>query len=228
MDKRLALLLCLLPLCSACAGSISALPSLPVVAPAAIDGGTIHVIEQGWHVGVALRRADIPAGMIPEQADFPQARYLELGWGDAGFYQADDPGLGLLLSAALWPSASVLHVAGVEGRIGDHFNHSEIIRIDLTPTDFSLFAAFLDDSFARDGAASAQALRPGHVPGSFFYPARGRFHVFNNCNTWVAQALEAAGMPMGRPLPITAGQLMARVRRHAAAQGTPAAAAATP
>jgi len=218
MGRRLALLLCLLPFHTACAGLVKAPAQTASEASIGAERHTIHVVGQGWHVGVALRRADLPAGRLPEQADFPQARYLEFGWGDAGFYPAEDPGLGLLLSAALWPSASVLHVVGVEGRLDGHFPHSEILPIELSPADFSRFVAFLDDSFARDGTATTPALRPGLVPGSFFYPARGRFHVFKNCNTWVALALQAAGVPMGRPLPITAGQLLARVRRHAAAQ----------
>ena len=85
MGRRLALLLCLLPLYAACAGPAKAPVAVLPEASATADHRTIYVIAQGWHVGVALRRADIPAGMLPEQTDFPQARYLEFGWGDAGF-----------------------------------------------------------------------------------------------------------------------------------------------
>ncbi|MFO7315144.1 DUF2459 domain-containing protein, partial [Rhodothermus marinus] len=39
---------------------------------------------------------------------------------------------------------------------------------------------------------------------SFFYAAHGRYHLFNNCNHWVARALRAAGLPVhpGRTLTI--------------------------
>lgn len=215
--KRLALLWCLLPLCAACAGPVRMPAAAAPVAVAATGNTTIYVVEQGWHVGVALRRTDLPAGWVPERVDFPEADYLELGWGDRAFYQADDPGLGLLLAAALWPTASVLHVVGVEGALGDHFDSAEILRIEVTHREFSDFAAFLHHSFAREDAANTPALGPGHVADSFFYPATGTFHVFNNCNTWAALALEAAGVPMGRPLPFTAGQLMTRAARHATA-----------
>jgi hypothetical protein len=46
---------------------------------------------------------------------------------------------------------------------------------------------------------------------SRFYPARGRFHIFRNCNTWVAEGLGVAGVPISR-FTITAGSVMAQVR----------------
>lgn len=214
MIRRVALLLCLLPLYAACAGSAKAPAAVLPEAGATAEQRSIYVIEQGWHVGLALRRADIPAGMLPEQADFPQARYLELGWGDVDYYQADDPGLGVLFSAALRSRASVLHVVGVEGELREHFPPTSVLRIDVSPAELYDFSAFLHRSFARDDTARVDALGPGLVAGSFFYPASGRFHVFNTCNTWAALALQAAGVPMHRPLPFTAEQLMARVRRH--------------
>jgi uncharacterized protein (TIGR02117 family) len=214
MTYRLALplLLCLLSLCSACAG-----PAKPPPAPGE-PSSPIYVIGQGWHAGIAIRRSDIPPGLVPESADFHDADYLEVGWGDWDYYQADDPGLWLLLKAALWPTASVLHVVGVKGTVADRFGGFEIVRLDVARSRLDELAAFIHASFLRDGAAKAEALRPGYGLNSFFYPATGKFHIFNNCNTWAAFALEAAGYPMGKLLPFTVEQLMARVRRHAAAQ----------
>lgn len=212
--QRLALLplLCLLSLCSACAG--------PTKTPLAAGQPTtpIYVIGQGWHAGIAIRRADIPPGLLPESADFPNADYLEVGWGDWDYYQADDPGLWLLLKAAFWPTPSVLHVVGVQGSISDRFSGFEIVRLDVAHTDVADLAAFIHRSFARGDAAKTPALRRGQGLNSFFYPATGTFHLFNNCNTWAATALEAANYSMGWPLPFSVEQLIARVRRHAAAQ----------
>ncbi|MEW6039230.1 MAG: DUF2459 domain-containing protein [Pseudomonadota bacterium] len=176
------------------------------------------MIGQGWHAGIALRRADIPPGLVPESADFPGADYLELGWGDWDYYQAGDPGLWLLLKAALWPTAAVLHVVGVKGAITDRFGGFEIVRLDVARSRFADLAAFIHASFLRDGAAKAWPIRSGYGRDSFFYPATGKFHIFNTCNTWAARALEAAGYPMGKLLPFTVEQLMARARRHAAAR----------
>jgi uncharacterized protein (TIGR02117 family) len=222
MTNRLALLLCLSSLCSACAG----LAKTPPPPNPGEPSSPIYVIGQGWHAGIALRRADIPPGLVPESADFPEADYLELGWGDFDYYQADDPGLGLLLKAALWPTASVLHVVGVKGAVAGRFGGFEIVRLEVTRSRFADLAAFVHASFLRDGAAKAGPIRRGYGWDTYFYPATGKFHIFNTCNTWAARALEAAGYPMGKLLPFTVEQLMARVRRHAAAQERTARAAA--
>ena len=61
---------------------------------------TIHVTSNGWHTGIVVPRAALPADVIPEAVDFGDARYLSFGWGDAAYYPAPQPGLELLLSAA--------------------------------------------------------------------------------------------------------------------------------
>jgi uncharacterized protein (TIGR02117 family) len=184
----------------------------------------VYVIPQGFHTGLALRRADIPPSLLPEAVDFPGAIYLELGWGDWHFYQADEPGVLMLLGAAFVPSASVLHVVGVEGSLDERFPSIERVRLELGAAQFAALAHYLHESFHRDGGTRAAALGPGNRRSSLFYPATGSFHALNNCNTWVARALEAAGLPIGRPLPFTADGLMERVR--ALARATPTAHAA--
>lgn len=214
---RLAFLLCLWWLCSACAESAQVPPSSAQSELSA----SIYVIRQGWHVGLAVRRADIPPEFVPEGEDFPVADYLELGWGDRDYYQADDPGLWFTLKAGLWPTASVLHVVGVRGTITDRFGGFEILRLDVTRSGLARFVTFIHKSFARNGAAKATPIGPGWGRGSLFYPAHGTFHMFNTCNTWTARALEAAGYPMGRPS--TADQLMVKVRPFAVPAGPDAA-----
>jgi uncharacterized protein (TIGR02117 family) len=206
------LLLCLLSLCSACTGPGPANPAPAQGEPYA----SVYVVNQGKHAGLILRRADIPPGFIPESADFPQADYLELGWGDWDYYQSGDPGLWLTLKAAFWPTASVLHLAGIEGGVAARYAGYEWIRLDLAPQPFAGLAGYVDRSFARHGAAKAPPIGPGHYGGSRFYPANGKFHIFHTCNGWLAGALAAAGYPMGWLEPVTADQLMATIRPFSA------------
>jgi len=216
---RPLLILCLLPLLTAC-GAPARPPAAAVPPPGPTPGEpvfAVYVIPQGFHTGIAIRRADIPAALIPEAGDFPAAVYLEMGWGDWNFYQAVEPGLFTLLGAVFVPSASVLHVVGVEGALDERFPAMERRRLNLGARQFAALAAFLHESFLRNDEPRAAAIGPGLRRNSLFYPATGAFHAFNNCNTWVAQALEAAGLPIGRPLPFTADALMERVRRLAMA-----------
>jgi hypothetical protein len=54
-----------------------------------------------------LARADVPESVIPEIADFPQARFFEFGWGDAEFYPARVAGAWLAFVAA-WERITVM------------------------------------------------------------------------------------------------------------------------
>jgi len=201
-------LIWLLPwLCVACAGPA---PNPPAYCSS--DCAVVDIINHGWHSGLVLRVTDIPRGLLPEAADFPGSDHLEFGWGDGDYYQADDPGPWLTLKAACWPTSSVLHVVGFSGSVNRQFAGYESVRLELTRERFLGLAVFVDQGFDRQGKAKAGPLRPGYGLNSRFYPARGTFHLFNTCNGWIAQALAAAGYPMGAPDPVTADALMTRVR----------------
>src|SRR5687768_10757927 len=74
---------------------------------------TIYVIRRGWHTGVAVAKHDWPNRQWSLLNDFSDSDYLEFGWGDARFYQAERNTFWLGVRAALWPTASVIHVIGL-------------------------------------------------------------------------------------------------------------------
>jgi uncharacterized protein (TIGR02117 family) len=172
----------------------------------------IYLVSHGWHTGLVLKRVDIPAALWPESRDFPEADYLEVGWGDWDYYQTPEPGLGLTLKAAFWPTASVLHVVGFHESVTEYFPTSEIIALKLSLSGLECLVAYIHDSYARDDAAKTAPLGKGLYGDSRFYPARGKFHLFNTCNVWTARALRAAGYPIGPFTAITANDLMSQAR----------------
>ena len=124
------------------------------------------------------------------------------------------PGLPLwmTLSAALVPTPSVLHVAGLAADPVRHYPGAEVISLPLDDAGMQRLVDFIDASFKRDGKDRAAATGPGLYPSSRFYPAVGRFHILNTCNTWTARALKAAGFDVG-PDTTRAEGLMRQVRR---------------
>jgi uncharacterized protein (TIGR02117 family) len=190
-------------------GCTSPPAELPTVSDAA---QVVYVLGHGWHTGLVVRRADIPDGMWPEQADFPAAQYLEVGWGDRDFYQAPEPTFSLGLKAALRSTASVLHVVGFAMPPEDYFAASEVIAVRLFPPGFAHLVTFIHQTYKRDAHGRAIPLGPGWYEHSQFYLATGTYHLFNTCNTWVAKALQAAGAPMRPGSALTAGSVMEQVR----------------
>jgi uncharacterized protein (TIGR02117 family) len=174
---------------------------------------TVHVVRHGWHSGLVIRRDQIPPAAWPEQARFPAARFLEVGWGDRVFYQSPDAGIRLAIEASLASEGSVLHVAGLDLPPAEHFAHAEITPVVLSARGADALAHFVSRAYARDAAGRPIDLGPGLYPGSRFYAATGRYSLVYTCNSWIAGALRAAGCPITPAWALTAGNLTFQARR---------------
>lgn len=170
---------------------------------------TIYVVSNGWHTGIVLARSNLPLGLIPEVNDFPTARFFEFSWGDAKYFPAPEKGLGMAMSALFTPTPAVLHLTGLPTHPRQVFPSAETVELQVTSEGFHNLVVFLDDTFARD---DSQASLKGLYPFSRFYPATGRFHMFNTCNTWTARGLAGAGIPVSVTGTLQAEELMAQLR----------------
>jgi len=176
----------------------------------------IYLVSHGWHAGIVLRRADIPDSIWPAPDDFSDVQYLEVGWGDRDFYQTPDPRMGLILKAALSPTASVLHIVGFNRPVQVYFPYSEIIGIELPPAGFEHLSRTIAQSFARDRDGYVVSLGPGLYGNSRFYLSRESYHLFNTCNVWTARALRAAGLPITPATAIRVESLMSQAENFGA------------
>ncbi|MEZ5583959.1 MAG: DUF2459 domain-containing protein [Candidatus Competibacteraceae bacterium] len=170
---------------------------LPVVNPLPPDnpGKPIYLVHNGWHSGIVVQVSDLPAFALPERADFPNARYLEMGWGDRDFYQARSIDAWAALKAAFLPTASVVHMVGFNAQVTQYFPGVNIVEFRLSPAAMDRLTRYLHDSIDRGDAARVSALGPGLYGLSRFYPAKGNFHLFNTCHVWTAGAMRASGYP---------------------------------
>jgi uncharacterized protein (TIGR02117 family) len=183
-------------------------PPLPGEATA-----TIYVVGHGWHTGIVIRRNDIPAEAWPEYRRFLASRFLEVGWGDRAFYESPEAGVRMALKAAFSSEGSVLHVAGFDSSPATYFSRVEIIEIELSSRGVEALARFVSATYALDGAGQPIEVGPGLYPVSRFYAATGRYSLLYTCNTWVAEALRAAGCPITPTLAVTAGNVLLQAER---------------
>jgi uncharacterized protein (TIGR02117 family) len=185
----------------------------PAVAPQPPVGGrgvAVYLVAHDDHTGIAIRRADIPAGPWPESRDFPQAEFLEVGWGARDYYMGRDQGFWGTLKAALG-STSVLHVVGFRGPPAAYFRSSEVIELSIPRDGFERLIRTIHDAYERAGAGAVAPLGPGLYGDSRFYPAWQQFNLFSTCNVWTARALRSAGLPIEDA--ITKEGLMSQARR---------------
>lgn len=172
----------------------------------------VHVVSNGWHTAIVVPRAEVAAtGLVSEAAQFPEAAFLEFGWGDREYYQAAQATLGMTLRAALSPTPAVMHVAG-RPRAPEPREGREVVRAMLTETGLRRMLRAIGAMFERPEEGPAAPVAPGLYSESRFYHARGSFHLFNTCNTWTARMLRAGGVEVSPAGVVTAGQAMARLR----------------
>ena len=172
----------------------------------------IFVPYNRWHAAIVIKKVDLPVALLSEVRDFPRAEYLEFSWGDKDYFPAPDPGISLALKAAFWSSGSVVHVVGFEDAPRNHYPGDEVLEINLPEQSFQRLVKFISDTFLRSQRSTPADARPGLSPNARFYPAEGKFSIFRTCNTWVAEALSAAGLPINPGYVITAGSLSDQLR----------------
>jgi uncharacterized protein (TIGR02117 family) len=209
---RLVFVVCGLPLGLYACGAAPVVPAADASVVQAPTAYSVLVVNHGRHAGLLLRAGDVPAGAWPAMADFPDADYLEVGWGDRAYYMAAEPGAWLGLKAIAWPTPGVLHVVGVDTAPERFFPGAEILEIGVAPAGLQRLFAHLRQSHELDGAGRPITLGPGLYGHSRFYASREQFHLFKTCNVWVAAALQAAGVQVTPALTLSADRLMAQLR----------------
>ena len=168
----------------------------------------VYVVNHGWHTGFVLPASDIQQ-VIPELKNrFGNAPYIEFGWGDNEFYQAEEITSSITLKAIFLPTDSVVHAVAVTRKADKYFKHSEVEKFCLEDPEFKSLVIFISSSFYRDESGNILKLNHGIYGDSQFYKAKGDFHIFNTCNKWTAKGLESAGMNISTTFKLTAGSIM--------------------
>lgn len=172
---------------------------------------SVHLVSHGWHVGLVLRREDVPAGLWPEKDALGPVRYLEVGWGDGDFYPARPGTAALALRAAFRSRGSVLQVVGFDDPVAAMFPGSTILEADLSPRGLAALAHYIGLTYARDQDGHAIVVAPAQYGVGVFYAARGHYRLLDGSNTWVARGLQAAGCPVDVDRAVTASGVLHQV-----------------
>lgn len=175
----------------------------------------IYVTNNGWHTAIVVPAPALAATKaLPEIADFPDAAFLEFGWGDFVYYQAKEKTFKMTLVAALIPTPAIMHMAALQAPPEDDGSGLKMIPVKLTESGFQRFVEVLAAEFERPPDGRAQSVSRGlYSNNSYFYHARGEFHVLNTCNTWTARMLLLGGIPLSPSKIRTAEELMTSLKK---------------
>ncbi len=172
---------------------------------------SIYLVRHGWHAGIVIEQQRAAKQIRQIGDDFAHREFVEIGWGDHDFYQTLEPRFSNILKAGMWPTESVLHVVGFDGRVTHYFPQSEIVRIDLTGQQIDNLVTHIAASFAK--MKGEKSLGVGLYGDSRFYRSLESYHIFNTCNIWTARALKSAGLEIQPTAAITVENLLKQLYR---------------
>jgi uncharacterized protein (TIGR02117 family) len=191
----------------------AAMPERFPPTPGAADNHLVWVVSHGWHTGLVIDRAAARGVLVALDEAFPDARYLEIGWGDEGFYTTPNEAItiGLALEAMFSSRGSVLHVVGLPMPPAAAFPRAEIQALVVSHAGFRAMLAAIGESFRRDQAGHGIALRRGIYGDSQFFMALGGYSLLFTCNSWTARMLRETGCPIASAVSLTASITMLQV-----------------
>lgn len=179
----------------------------------------IAVVDRGWHTDIAL-----PVGAVPLHpwlaglaAGFPGMTTMVLGFGDRGWLLDGDRSP-LAPLRALLPGPGAVLLTALSAPPEAAFGPGQVVRLPLTAGQMDRLQQFLAGSLDRrwrlpDGRW--QALAEGPYPGSVFHASPIVYSAAYTCNTWTADALAAARLPVHATGVVLAEQAMAWARQAA-------------
>jgi len=169
---------------------------------------TVWVISNNFHTGLIIELDEETRRMLVFSQFFTRYRFADIGWGDEVFYQNPDFRLSTAARAVLMPSPSVVRVEGFNADIKDVITWSRrAARFTLDAPQYSRLCEFINSSFRRDDEGNLIMASDQGDSRIIFYKSPLKYHLFNTCNTWIARALNHAGLDISAPGIITADNL---------------------
>jgi hypothetical protein len=173
----------------------------------------LYIARRGWHVDLGFATAELGAPLRPLATHFPDARYLMFGFGDRRYLLAGSHH-GRELLQALWPGPGLLLLTGLRATPAEAFGAAHVITLWLNPAQALAVQDFLSRSLAPR-ALAGESDAAGPYGGSLFFGATEHYSALHTCNTWVAEALASAALPVESRGVVFAGQLWRQVARLA-------------
>lgn len=126
-------------------------------------------------------------------------KYIQLGWGEKGFYldmvELENLTIPIAFRAALLPSESLMHVT-YHGELPSKWY--QLKEVMITKEQYLALIKYLKSGF------QLKSERPIIVPGKEyykkglmvdnFYEGTGSYHLFNTCNMWTTRGMYEAGL----------------------------------
>lgn len=164
----------------------------------------IYLIKQRWHTAIVIQNKYINTTIFPEARLFGKYKLIDIGWGDAEFYQYPGFDSGLAMKALFLKTPSTLRVEGIALSSESYFDISEIVvRLNISKKQLEKITTYISNTVYKDYNSKPVILSKAGLGRIIFFKANGEYYLFNTCNTWLARCLADAGIKIRNNLILT-------------------------
>jgi len=178
----------------AIAATLGGCAPLATVTPAD-TAATIAVVERGWHTDICLRSEDAGEDVMALASDFPGVRFLCFGFGDRAYVVRRDHSL-LTMMLALVPGRGAVLMTALRAPPSEAFGEGHTVSLKVSRAGLDGLRDFLSHAVQKDADGTPVRLGNGPYEGSAFFSASAAYSLAYTCNTWTADALRHAGLPV--------------------------------
>ena len=175
------------------------------------DGIKIFLVSNAVHADIILPISTTEINLLDRfsettfMGDVSNFSHVAVGWGDKGFFLKtktwDDLKVSTATNALLLPSESCVHVSFTTPDV-----YEDPVSVTISAEQYARLVKFIDSTFELDVEGNfIQISGEAYPTNDAFFEAKGRYHFFNTCNSWVGRCLKTAGIktPWFAPLPKT-------------------------
>jgi uncharacterized protein (TIGR02117 family) len=178
---------------------------------------TVYLVQRGWHTDIGMA-ADQPGSPLSQvRSVFPGVKVMLFGFGERAYLMHREHGFADML-AALLPGPGALLVTALSVRPADAFPPQDVVALHVSARGLARLSEFIAGSFEWTADGRPRAIADGPYPGSVFYASTTRYSGVFTCNTWTAEGLQSAGLPIRAAGTLFAGEVIGRARTVAAQQ----------
>jgi hypothetical protein len=170
----------------------------------------VYVVEQGWHAEIGIPVEELGKDLAFYREVFSGARVIMFGYGKKTFFTAPPDTISEYFLGPV-PGPAVIHVVGLRITPLKAYPPEDTVTLALPPGGSQALSAYIWKDLAKGASGKPIMVAPSTDPAGLFYAVESEYNPFHTCNTWTADALHAAGLPLSSENIIFSGQVMARV-----------------
>ena len=156
---------------------------------------SLYFTNNGLHTHLLFSAQEVRAYVPTLQAYFPDATWIQIGWGDYQYYGNPEQTKWMGVKALFTPTAAIMGILGVNAIPEDIPKKRKLYKIPLDTGHWNAVLVFVCGHLKLDNANQITEVRvKGN--GEVFFEAHGTYTIFNSCNHWTARVLETAGLAM--------------------------------